>query len=375
MDVLIFKGNREKFCRKIKSIKNQMSFEELVTLTDNIKIFSNYKENIELAFSKYLDSKVNIISYTNSYSSITEGGIQGMAAIVSPLQKYIEGIYLQNPPKVIEDSVLRDSLFNCTEEVTAFDSISLEKLMEMKDTINTRIIGQTMAKKEILVSLYKKIRLDDGKPIVLMLYGPSGVGKTETAKFISQTLNGKNTFFRKQMSMLSSNEYFTYIFGGKHNEITLSKELLERKSNVILFDEFDKCSSVFYSSFYQMFDEGYYEDRNYKVDLSNAIIICTSNFKNTEEIRKTVGDPIFYRFDKLIEYKDLSLEEQKQIIKLIISNQYQNFSDSEKKEISLDSLINSYTKLLVGKLKNFRQAEKIISDGIWNELFDKNYTI
>ena len=124
-----------------------------------------------------------------------------------------------------------------------------------------------------------------------------------------------------------------------------------------------------------MFDEGYYEDRNYKVDLSNAIIICTSNFKNIEEIRKTVGDPIFYRFDKLIEYEDLSLEEQKQIIELIITNQYQNFSDAEKMEISLESLIDSYTRLLVGKLRNFRHAEKIISDDIWKMLFDKNYTI
>lgn len=375
MDVLIFKGNREKFIQKIKDVRNQMTFEELVTITDNIKMFTTYKETIDSVLSRYSNSRINIIAYTNSYSNITEGGIQGMAAIMSPLQEYIEGIYLQNPPKVIEDSVLRDSFFNCTEEAILFDSISIEKLDEMRDTIDSRIVGQKSAKKELLVSLYKKIRLNDGKPMVLMLYGPSGVGKTETAKFISQTLSGKNTFFRKQMSMLSSNEYFTYIFGGKHNEITLTKELLERKSNVILFDEFDKCNSVFYSSFYQMFDEGYYEDRNYKVDLSNAIIICTSNFKNIEEIRKTVGDPIFYRFDKLIEYEDLSLEEQKQIIELIITNQYQNFSDAEKMEISLESLIDSYTRLLVGKLRNFRHAEKIISDDIWKMLFDKNYTI
>ena len=205
MDVLIFKGNREKFIQKIKDVRNQMTFEELVTITDNIKMFTTYKETIDSVLSRYSNSRINIIAYTNSYSNITEGGIQGMAAIMSPLQEYIEGIYLQNPPKVIEDSVLRDSFFNCTEEAILFDSISIEKLDEMRDTIDSRIVGQKSAKKELLVSLYKKIRLNDGKPIVLMLYGPSGVGKTETAKFISQTLSGKNTFFRKQMSMLSSN--------------------------------------------------------------------------------------------------------------------------------------------------------------------------
>ncbi|WP_054344056.1 AAA family ATPase [[Clostridium] innocuum] len=202
-----------------------------------------------------------------------------------------------------------------------------------------------------------------------MFYGPSGVGKTETAKYISEMVNGHDDILRKQMSMFASNEYFTYIFGGKHNEITLTKDLLERKSNVILFDEFDKCSSMFYSSFYQMFDEGYVEDRNYKVDLDNAIIICTSNFQNKDEIRKAVGDPIFFRFDKLVEYIPLSAIEQKRIIELIVKKQYTAFTEKEKETFEIEKMIVYYSKLLIGKLMNFRQAESIISDDIWEKLY------
>jgi ATP-dependent Clp protease ATP-binding subunit ClpA len=76
------------------------------------------------------------------------------------------------------------------------------------------------------------------KPVVMMFYGNSGIGKTETAKFISKIL-GQN-LFRKQFSMFHSGEFQSYIFGGNHSQGCFARDLLERESNVILLDEFDK---------------------------------------------------------------------------------------------------------------------------------------
>ena len=90
--------------------------------------------------------------------------------------------------------------------------------------------------------------------MVLMFYGPSGVGKTETAKFISKALGEK--IFRKQFSMFHSEEFSDYLFGENHSRPCFAKDLLERESNVILLDEFDKPAPVFHSVFYQLFDEG-----------------------------------------------------------------------------------------------------------------------
>lgn len=363
--VSIIKGSRDKFEKAIGKLSRKISFEEIVTLSDNLRQLSNYDKIINNA----IDNNINIVAYTNSYSNITEGGIQNIYSIISPFKDKIDMIFLQNPPKVIEESILRDSNFSCKIEPIIFPSITMDQLFYLKENIGDRIIGQDKAKKEIFLSLYKKIRTNNNKPLVFMFYGPSGVGKTETAKYISEMVNGHDDILRKQMSMFASNEYFTYIFGGKHNEITLTKDLLERKSNVILFDEFDKCSSMFYSSFYQMFDEGYVEDRNYKVDLDNAIIICTSNFQNKDEIRKAVGDPIFFRFDKLVEYIPLSAIEQKRIIELIVKKQYTAFTEKEKETFEIEKMIVYYSKLLIGKLMNFRQAESIISDDIWEKLY------
>ncbi|PAY14415.1 hypothetical protein CJU60_04400 [Bacillus sp. 7705b] len=54
----------------------------------------------------------------------------------------------------------------------------------------------------------------------------------------------------------------------------------------MLLDEFDKAPAVFHSAFYQMFDEGILVDKHYVADISKAIIICTSNYKSREEIKK-----------------------------------------------------------------------------------------
>ncbi len=80
-----------------------------------------------------------------------------------------------------------------------------------------------------------------------MFYGPSGVGKTEISKIISECLGGK--LLRKQMSMNKTNYMFDYIFGNKHGKSSLAKDLLERESNVILLDEFDKGLSEINSAF------------------------------------------------------------------------------------------------------------------------------
>lgn len=85
-----------------------------------------------------------------------------------------------------------------------------------------------------------------------------------------------------------------HTFGGAHYEPSFAKELLDRESNVILLDEFDKAYSVFHSAFYQLFDEGIYEDQNYRLELFKSIIICTSNYKSEDDIKSHLGRPFIH---------------------------------------------------------------------------------
>ncbi len=68
-----------------------------------------------------------------------------------------------------------------------------------------------------------------------------------------------------------------------------------------------------------MFDEGIYEDQNYKVDLSNSIIICTSNFKNLSEMENNIDVALLSRFDGFVKFSPLSFDEKRQISKIVYS--------------------------------------------------------
>ena len=87
-----------------------------------------------------------------------------------------------------------------------------------------------------------------------MLYGPSGVGKTESAKSISKTMGGE--LLRIQFSMMQTTEAYNYVFGAEHSKGSFARDMMARESNVILIDEFDKVNPAFYNAFYELFDEG-----------------------------------------------------------------------------------------------------------------------
>ncbi|WP_243114907.1 AAA family ATPase [Faecalibacterium prausnitzii] len=82
-----------------------------------------------------------------------------------------------------------------------------------------------------------------------MLYGPSGVGKTESAKSISKSLGGE--LLRIQFSMMQTSEAYDYVFGAEHSKSSFARDMMGRESNVILIDEFDKVNPALYNAFYE----------------------------------------------------------------------------------------------------------------------------
>lgn len=322
--------------------------------SENVEDIIKTKEKIE-----------NLIAYSESYSGITEGAVQSFVTILNEYE--IENLYLQNPPVQIVTQL--EQTFN--KKIIKYKQYDYKKLtIEMFKKINSefdnQIIGQEKAREKLLVALYPLInQREEKKPIVIMFYGPSGVGKTETAKFISNILGQK--MFRKQFSMFQNVEFSSYLFGGKHFQECFGKDLLERESNVILLDEFDKSASVFHSAFYQLFDEGIFEDKNYRVELKNSIIICTSNYNTSEDIRKNLGDPIYYRFNSIIKFEQLSNESMNKIIDKLIDKKYKELTKDEKKIINKTN-IKKIISPIVNKINNVRSAEIIIQELIGMEL-------
>jgi ATP-dependent Clp protease ATP-binding subunit ClpA len=319
---------------------------------------------LEIPAKDYIE---NLIAYSESYSGITESAIQSFVSLISGYD--IDNFYLQNPPMQINQQLEQAFPNMLSVEKYNYKKFNESMFFKINDTFGDNIIGQENVKKRLLISLYPLMEYTSNrKPVVIMFYGNSGIGKTETAKFISKVLG--QPLFRKQFSMFHSGEFQGYLFGGNHFQACFARELLERESNVILLDEFDKPHSVFHSAFYQLFDEGIFEDKNYNVELYNSIIICTSNYKSEEEIRKHLGDPIYFRFDKFIKFEDLSEGSLKKVIEMLINKKHESLSQTEKKNVDRDYIKAQLLKN-VSKLTNVRQISTIVDEYFSLQLVEK----
>jgi ATP-dependent Clp protease ATP-binding subunit ClpA len=311
-----------------------------------------------------------LVAYSDEYASAREHVIINFEGFLSNFN--IKNIFFHNPPEILCNKIIKlfENTKICKYEYT---DITKSKILEINNEYSNVIIGQELVKKKLLKSLFPLTRNSYQKPIILLFYGPSGVGKTETAKFLSFKLGGD--LFRKQLSMFQNNEFMNYLFGGYHYEKSFAKDILERETNVILLDEFDKAHNVTYSAFYQLFDEGIFVDKNYSVKIGKSIIICTSNYNSLEEIRSNLGDPIFSRIDTCIRFNELKESDVKKIMRIKINQEYDSLDPSDQLIINKENISSLFDKYL-GKLKNVRNIEslvrEVISEKLLNDLIDNN---
>ncbi len=347
-------------------LKNETitSFSELVRKNDDarreLRIISTAEEPNE----KEVIQTENLVAYSDEYASVREHVILNFDEFFSSF--IINNAYFHNPPVLIS-SKIKKSFPTCEIKQFEYPRITEETILQINNEYDKEIIGQPDVKKNLLISLIPLTRNNYKKPIVILLYGPSGVGKTESAKFIAEKLG--SDLFRKQLSMFQSNEFLTYFFGGHHYENSFAKELLEREINLILLDEFDKANQVFYSAFYQLFDEGIFVDKNYHVEIGNPIIICTSNYTSLEEIRDHLGDPIFSRFDACIKFNDLQPSDIKAIVRKRLKAEYESLNTDDKQLIDFDEVEKLFDKYLT-KIKNARRITKLVREVVSSKILD-----
>ncbi|MES0808660.1 type VI secretion system ATPase TssH [Roseibium sp. SCPC15] len=175
----------------------------------------------------------------------------------------------------------------------------METILNLTDSLNARVIGQAhglaMISKRIETSRAQLGNPD--KPIgVFMLCGPSGVGKTETALALAETLyGGEESLITINMSEFQEAHSVSglkgappgYVGYGEGGRLT---EAVRRKPySVVLLDEVEKAHPDVHEIFFQVFDKGWMEDgMGRKIDFRNTLILLTSNV-GTEIIMNAAG--------------------------------------------------------------------------------------
>ena len=307
------------------------------------------------------------IVHSDDYGSVLPHVLSNFTTIVT-LNHDIGTLYVHNPPRRVLESLkagYEDELVYVYEE---YPSLSRDLLKKVYFTLDTDVLGQEECKKHLISGLYRLIKNSSGKPVVMMLYGPSGVGKTESAKSISKALGGE--LLRVQFSMMQTEEAYNYVFGSEHSKSSFARDMMGRESNVVLIDEFDKVNPAFYNAFYELFDEGTYVDTNYNVHLGQTVFLLTCNFLNEEEIKKRLGPAMFSRIGCCIEYEELSTEHKKTIINTWYTTILSGLDDDEREYISGTNIAQWFITN-AGRYDNIRILKTKLENAVFDKLTEK----
>jgi type VI secretion system protein VasG len=174
-------------------------------------------------------------------------------------------------------------------------------VLSLRERLEQRVIGQSHA----LEAVSQRIRTsranltDPRRPVgVFLLVGPSGVGKTETALTLADTLfGGERNLVTINMSEYQEAHTVSSLKGSPpgyvgYGEGGVLTEAVRRKPySVVLLDEVEKAHPDVMELFYQVFDKGMLEDgEGREIDFKNTVILLTSNVA-TDTITKLCADP------------------------------------------------------------------------------------
>lgn len=167
-------------------------------------------------------------------------------------------------------------------------STESEKLAMLEDVLNKRVVGQEHA----LSKLAKAIRRsrvglsEEGRPIgSFLLLGPTGVGKTESAKALAEALfNDEKALIRIDMSEYTEAHSIARLIGAPPGYVgydeggQLTEAVRRKPYSVVLFDEIEKAHPDVFNILLQVLDDGRLTDNQGRtVDFKNTVIIMTSN--------------------------------------------------------------------------------------------------
>lgn len=349
-------------------------FDEAIDSLDNIYFLVdviNHINKTDLKIEGLGDRKEppmeveNLLIHTDDYGGVREWALLGFSNnVLRHLKVRIKNLWLCNPPtKIYEDIVKNYDKEIIVEHRTQYPEVTVEDMRKMAENFDEAVIGQPHVMRQALASIYALKNGGRKRPVTLLFLGDSGIGKTETAKYISSCLG--TDMVRIQFSMQQTNNAYQYIFGADHGEDSLARELIRRSSNVVLLDEFDKVSPAFYNAFYQMFDEGAFVDANYSVDVSKCIIICTTNYRTEEEAEKYLGTPIYSRFSKVIIFNPISVEDKLKIARRCYAGTMDKLDGEDRLLIESNAVLEFFERVIKdGAYPNMRMLRNDIEDAV-----------
>ncbi|MBP9814796.1 MAG: ATP-dependent Clp protease ATP-binding subunit [Candidatus Levybacteria bacterium] len=340
-----------------------MSLFELLRLYEpdrdvSLRMIAAHVDNIEREYNVSISYKAIHETLELAFSFLPETFLPGKAILL--LHDVSSRVRLAGRNRVEKEDVIQFVQEKTNILLERPDIDEKKVLLSLEQELHKRIIGQD----EAVIAISKAIRrLRSGfsqnkRPISTFLFlGPTGVGKTETAKALSQIYFGDEAnMIRLDMSEYQTQNEVDRLLGGVPGGIEIENSLPEQVRlhpfSLILLDEFEKAHPHILDIFLQIFEDARLTDNSGRtVSFKNTIIIATSN-AGSESIREMMHekkDPaslknilveallrdgvfkpeLLNRFDDVIIFTPLSSIEAAEIAKLILALSLKSLEDDQ----------------------------------------------
>jgi len=324
--------------------------------------------------------------------------------VIPNIEKEINNINEDND-KILSEVVDEDKV---TEIIARWTKIPVSKLMQgdrekllnLKETLKKRVIGQDQALELVSNAIIRQRAgiKDQNRPIgSFMCLGPTGVGKTEVAKSLAEALfDSENHIIRIDMSEYMERYSVSRLIGAAPGYIgyeeggQLTEAVRRNPYSIVLFDEIEKAHPDVFNLLLQILDDGRITDSQGRtVDFKNTIIIMTSNLgsdilldnnsdtfeKINELLHHTFKPEFLNRIDEIITFnpltKDVCVKIVDKMLKELVDRLEENkiqieFTNSLKEYIIDSAFSYEYgarpIKRFISKNIETLLASKIISE-------------
>ena len=243
-----------------------------------------------------------------------------------------------------------------------------EKILRLQSILHERVVGQEEAVDAVSEAIMRARAgiKDPNRPIGSFLFlGPTGVGKTELAKTLAESLfDSENNVIRIDMSEYMEKHSVARLIGAPPGYVgyeeggQLTEAVRRKPYSVILFDEIEKAHPDVFNVLLQLMDDGRLTDSQGRtVDFKNVVVIMTSNVGSrylqdnviNNEISESARESVMAdlrdhfrpeflnRIDDIVLFKPLSLEEITEIVDLLLAGLNKRLEDRKVSVVFTDS--------------------------------------
>ncbi|MBQ9742877.1 MAG: ATP-dependent Clp protease ATP-binding subunit [Ruminococcus sp.] len=380
--------------------------DKAIDLLDEASACAGLRNTQREMYDKLCDEKQKLTLRQEKLTKDENVDYEKLATVKSELAKIEQDIALI-PEEELTTAVTEEDLAKVIELWTGIPSThvrenELAKLVNIEDQMKEKIIGQDEAVR-VLANAIKRSRVQISprrRPASFIFVGPTGVGKTELVKVLSQLLfDTPETLIRLDMSEFMEKHSVSKIIGSPPGYVgydeagQVTEKVRRRPYSVLLFDEIEKAHPDVLNILLQILDEGKLTDAHGRaVNFENTVIVMTSNAGSDkkenalgfakseadatrEKVMKALSDflrPEFIaRVDEVIVFRHLEKDDLRKISGLMLSE----YIDTLKEKGIAFSYTDEVCTFLADKIEDGRSGARDLRNIIRKEVEERIATV